>query len=350
LKKREIKRALVTGASGFIGTHLVRALHAQGIHVVATDRYEPIAPLPVENFFVEDLVDGTQWPDSMDRVDTVFHLAAIPSIARLDEGEYQRVNVEGSMRVARLASRHDVQKILHMSSSTVYGIPKKYPLPEDAPIQPKNPYSRSKAEAENAFIEYSKAVVPTTIIRPRVVVGAGRAGIFGLLFASMKSNLPIPMFGGGENRFQFTAVEDLVTASILAAREETDGRHQTYNIGCDVERTLRGEVQGLIDASGSSSRILSIPSKPFEMSMAGLYKLGISPLVPEQYQIASANFVLDTAKAKRNLGFQPKHANGDGLIEAWEWWSKRNKTESGLRGIVRSWKPKYQNALQKRER
>ena len=81
-----------------------------------------------------------------------------------------------------------------------------------------------------------------------------------------------------------------------------------------------------------------------------LYKIGISPLVPEQYQIASADFVLDTTKAKKNLGFTPKKANRDGLIEAWHWWMKRNATESGVRGILKSWKPKHQNALQKRKK
>ena len=340
----------MTGASGFIGTHLVRALHAQGVQVIATDQYEPIAPLPVEQFLVEDLVEGQKWPTLLKGVDTVFHLAAIPSIARQKEEEYHRVNIRGSRRVARLAHQKGVQKILHMSSSTVYGIPETCPLSEDAPVRPKNPYSKSKARAEEAFTDSEHGDVPTTIIRPRVVVGSGRAGIFSLLFACMKSNLPIPMFGGGKNRFQYTAVEDLVTASLLAAEEVTQGQYEIYNIGCDVDFTLRQEVEALIEASGSSSTILSIPSKPLELGLGTLYKIGISPLVPEQYQIASADFVLDTTKAKKMLGFTPKRANRDGLIEAWHWWMKRNATESGVRGILKSWKPKHQNALQKRKK
>ena len=158
------------------------------------------------------------------------------------------------------------------------------------------------------------------------------------------------MFGGGKNHFQFTAVNDLVTASILAAQEDTQGTHETYNIGCDVLQSLYMEIQDLLESCQSSSRILSIPSKPLEISLGTLYKMGISPLVPEQYQIASADFVLDTSKAKDKIGFEPLNANGDGLVEAWHWWSKRNKTQSGLRGIVKAWKPKYQNALQKRKR
>ena len=343
-----MKRALVTGASGFIGTHLVQQLSQRGIEVIGTDRFEPVSPLPCEHFEVEDLVEGTRWVKHLAHVDTVFHLAAIPSIARANEDEYQRVNVDGSARVAKVCRADGIQKIVHMSSSTVYGIPKSFPLPETAQIQPKNPYSRTKAEAEKA-IRGTDNDIPTTIIRPRVVVGSGRAGIFALLFTCMKKGLPIPLFGGGQNYFQFTAVGDLVAATILAGEEDTGTAHETYNIGCDVLHTLREEIEGLLAASGSKSRLLSIPSKPLEWTLGGLHQVKLSPLVPEQYQIASANFVLDTQRAKDRLGFTPESANRDGLIEAWHWWNQEGGGPGGIRGMMKLWQPKYQNALQRRE-
>ena len=180
-------------------------------------------------------------------------------------------------------------------------------------------------------------------------MGEGRAGIFALLFTCMKKGLPVPLFGGGDNYFQFTAVGDLVHATILAGAEETEGKNEIYNIGCDVKYTLREEIEGLISASGSHSRVLSIPSKPLEWTLGGLHQLKLSPLVPEQYQIASANFVLDTSKAKKQLGFKPQSANRDGLIEAWHWWSQQERGTGGFRDIMKLWQPKYQNALQRRE-
>ena len=320
-----------------------------GVKVYATDRFAPLVAPPVEAFFQEDLVTGGDWPKVLDEVDTVFHMAAIASIARENPGEYERVNVDGSRRVAELAMESGVEKILHMSSSTVYGIPEQCPLPEGAPLFPKNPYSQSKEQAERAICPGGEKSVPCTIIRPRVVVGSGRAGIFSLVFEFISRGAPIPLIGGGSNHFQFTAVSDLIDACILGAEEKTDS-HQIYNIGSDVNRTLREEIQELIQRVGSRSRIIPVPTSPIQWGLGWLHKAGVSPLVPEQFQIANADFVLSTQRAKDRLGFSPQFENIDGIVEAWHWWNENRKPVSGLRGLMGLIQPRYQNALQKRDR
>lgn len=349
MKTRTIQCALVTGASGFIGTHLVQRLCEMGVRVYATDRFAPIAAPPVEAFFQEDLVTGQDWPKVLEEVDTIFHMAAIASIAREDPREYERVNVDGSRRIAELAMSGGVEKILHMSSSTVYGTPEQCPLSEAAPLFPKNPYSQSKEQAERAICAGGENGVPCTIIRPRVVVGAGRAGIFALVFEFISRNAPIPLIGGGANRFQFTAVSDLIDACILGAQEKTKS-HQIYNIGSDVTRTLREDLEELIHRVGSRSRILSVPTGPIQWGLGWLHRAGISPLVPEQFQIANADFVLSTTRAKERLGFAPQFENMDGIVEAWQWWTENRSSVGGFRNLRRIIQPKYQNALQKRDK
>jgi nucleoside-diphosphate-sugar epimerase len=344
-----MEKVLVTGASGFIGTTLVQSLCKNGFHVIATDRFAPHKPLPAAQFLQGDLLDDSLMKEALREVKTVYHLAALASIARAPEAEYERVNVQGTRQLLAHAQHQGITKFVHMSSSTVYGIPQNIPLNENAPIQPKNPYSRSKADAEQQAMHAGKKGLDVSIIRPRVVLGTGRAGIFALLFSLIRKGLPIPLPGGGKNHFQFTAVRDLVDACMLTAQERSPGECQIYNIGSDVERPMIEELRELIRVAKSRSRILPLPADPVRGMLWGMHKIGISPLVPEQYQIMDTNFVLDTTRAKEKLRFKPKHQNGDGLIEAWHWWTENTKP-GGWGDLVRFWKPRHQNALQDRSK
>ncbi len=357
---------VVTGGTGFCGTALVQRLaRALGASVAALDWLPPAAPLGGARFVRADVrheaavrralrgPKGSSAP-----ADTVFHLAAIPSIARAPEAEYTSINAGGTEVVCRVARELGVRRLVHVSSSTVYGVPPpaRVPIPEDAPLQPGHPYSRSKRAAEDAVRAAARAGLEAVILRPRVVVGPGRAGVFGLLFQLVAAGLPVPLLGGGRNRFQFTAVDDLVDACLLAARAPArPGRASVYNIGSDVRRPLRAEVEELIAHAGSRSRVVWAPSpsgsSPSSRALAvalGLgHALGLSPLVPEQYQVFAADFVLDTRRARRVLGFRPRHANGDGLRQAYDAW-RASGGRPGLAALRRAWRARSQNATQLR--
>ena len=342
-----MQRIAITGASGFIGTALVHALAERGHAVVALDQHAPREPLPAERFIQADIEDQGALNEAFHGVDVVHHLAALPSIARAPELQYWRVNVAGTRAALASAQSSGVRHFVHMSSSTVYGAPSQCPIPESAPLRPRNPYSRTKAAAEEAVQIASRNGMPCTILRPRVVVGRGRAGVFALLFHFIARGLPIPLPGGGRNQFQFTAVEDLVSAAIAAAREEPGSRCPIYNIGSDVRAPLRSELEGLIAFAGSRSRITALPGAPMLWSLSLLEKLGLSPLVPEQTQILARDFVLDTTLARERIGFVPLHDNNQGLLEAWSWWSE-HLGPGGIRDLVGHWKMRHQNALQRR--
>lgn len=340
-------RVAVTGASGFIGTSLVRSLAAAGHEVVGTDRFEPAVELPVREFVTADLGDGHRLARALDGAELVFHLAALPAIARAPDATYEATNVAGTSLVLRLARRAGAAKVVYLSSSTVYGRPDAARIVEDQPSRPACAYSRSKAAAEEVCLRQADDGYDVSIIRPRVVVGAGRAGIFATFFAAMELGLPIPLPGGGDFRFQFTAVDDLVRALEVVAERGAPGR--IYNIGSAVERTLREDLRELFALAGSRSALVPVPATLALPAFAALHHLGVGPLVPEQYRIAANDFVLDTTRARDELGFEAARRNIDGAIDAWRWWGE-HRDGSALKALVRWWRPRHQNALQRRAR
>jgi nucleoside-diphosphate-sugar epimerase len=339
------RRAAVTGATGFIGTALVHHLQSLGYEVAATDLLAPRVAFRNVRFVQADIHDEHAMDSVIKGADVVFHMAAIPSVARREWQTYKKVNVEGTARIVRLSLKHKVRRIIHMSSSTVYGVPERCPVPEDGAIQPGCDYSRSKLLAEQEVLKAAQEGLSSVIIRPRVVVGPGRAGIFGLLFTCLRMNLPIPLIGGGGNLFQFTAVEDLVRACSVAAEPDTqiDGA-RVFNIGSDVCRPLRDELGSLIAYARSRSMTLSVPATPVRKVMHALSRWNLNPLVEEQYRIADVNFVLDTTRVKAELGFAAKHDNGYGLRTAWDWWLTRDVAP--VTDLLRWWRPTTQNERQ----
>ena len=344
--------AVVTGGTGFCGTALVRRLARDATRdVVALDWLPPAAPSPGARFVRADVRHEAAVRRALAGADVVFHLAAIPSIARAPEGEYASINAGGTALVCRLARELGVRRLVHISSSTVYGAPSpaRQPIPEDSPLAPAHPYSRSKHAAEAAVREAARAGLDAVILRPRVVLGPGRAGVFGLLFQLVAAGLPVPLLGGGRNRFQFTAVDDLVQACLLAAQAPARprGAAPVYNVGSDVTRPLRAELEALIAHARSRSRVVGLPARPLGAALALGHRLGVSPLVPEQLQVFAADFVLDTRRAKRALGFRPRHANGDGLVQAWDAWRAAGG-RPGLAALRSVWRARSQNSTQRR--
>ncbi|MEC9071914.1 MAG: NAD(P)-dependent oxidoreductase, partial [Myxococcota bacterium] len=269
-----LKRVAVTGASGFVGTALVHRLAEAGVTVVGTDRYAPETPLPVESFVVADIGDEDALAGVVAGTDVVFHLGAVASIARAPRGLYQRVNVQGTDGLLACARAAGARRVVHVSSSTVYGVPDENPIREDRALAPACPYSRSKAEAEAMCARHAAEGMEVAIIRPRVVVGPGRAGIFALLFTFLRKGLPIPLPGGASNQFQLTAVDDLAEACILAAEPgvNVDGA-RVFNIGSEVNRPLRGDLEELIAHAQSPSRLIPVPAWPATTSLSLLHTL-----------------------------------------------------------------------------
>ncbi len=237
-------KSLVTGGAGFIGSHLVDALCELGDEVIVLDnlstgRLENLADSLDDIRFVEcDVSNRTGWSTEFDEVDRVFHLAAladiVPSIQNPDE--YYRSNVDGTFNVLEVSRRASVGKFVYVASSSSYGIPRIYPTPEDAAIDPKYPYALTKYMGEELVLLWAKLYNLSAIslrlfnaYGPRSKTSGVYGAVFGVFLAQKLAGRPYTVVGDGEQTRDFTYVSDIVTALITASETEKSGR--AYNVG-----------------------------------------------------------------------------------------------------------------------
>ena len=326
-------RHLITGGSGFIGNLVARRLRERGEQVRVLDVWaDPSRPADIEH--VEcSVLDRDGVARAMQGIDVVHHNAAL--VAQTDAGrQYWQVNVEGSRIVAEAAARAGVQAIIHTSSTSVYGIPEDQPITSATPTRPVEPYGRSKLAGERAVEEVcQRHGIPLLTIRPRATLGAGRLGIFQILFQWIKENRSVYVIGSGDIRFQFIHARDLMDFYMLALDA---GRSGTYNVGTDRFGTLRGDLERLIRYAGSTSEVRSLPEGLTINTLRLLYWLRVSPLVPWHYLTyhKACYFEVEPLLA---MGWQPRYGNLDMLQESYDWFlANAGQRDDGQRSPHRS--------------
>jgi nucleoside-diphosphate-sugar epimerase len=227
------RQALVTGATGYIASHLIPALVASGWRVLATGRRREAPPLPegVEYYSV-NLVRDDPWAFSglMDSVTHVFHLAGASS-SLSDQAEMEQVNVLGTRRLLQAARPWPIERFVHMSSTSVYGeeVELPSPVPEDVERHPSRGYGKAKHEAELVVEEFAAAGMPTVVLRPVTVYGPGNVK----LLASTILDVAVERYAGLDRiavpatpiEQRLVHVDDVVAASIhLATVDGAVGR------------------------------------------------------------------------------------------------------------------------------
>ncbi|MBI2913501.1 MAG: NAD-dependent epimerase/dehydratase family protein [Chloroflexi bacterium] len=355
----------VTGAGGFLGAALCRRLLAEGYSVRGLDlrfgddhplpsvRPEPVEgrDRPPSSSVRPELVEGRDRPASAepaeacpersrrarapdfqplpgDICDTdllargcqgatyVFHLAALLPQRKAPPAEMRRVNVEGARLVLEAARTAAVRRVVLMSSAEVYGVPRVIHCPEDAPLRPIGEYGRNKVEAEHLAAQAMAQGLEVAVLRPPTIVGPGMAErlLRGTL-SDLRRNRPL-FVPSGPTRFQMVALSDVVAACLLAVTRP-EARGETFNLGSDDVPTLLETTRRLRTLVGSRSSIVPVPTSVARLFFRALLTLGRSPLEPEHIQIAFSNYVFDTAKAKRLLGWRPSLDNAQALAEAY---------------------------------
>jgi nucleoside-diphosphate-sugar epimerase len=318
------KKVLVTGGTGFLGSYIVDTLISKGAYLKVIDFRKPSAMIGNIEFWEGDIRNIDLLFDLCKGIDYVFHLAAMPSIARGKPQDYYSINVKGTQNLLDAAYHNNVRKVMHVSSSTVYGIPNCFPLKENSPLKPIGKYGKSKLEAENVCRRFMDRGMNISIIRPRVIIGPGRIGIFSILFSQVAKGDNVYILGKGNNIFQFTHVSDMTNACLAAAQKTGS---DLFNVGCDDIRPVKEQMLNLIKHAKSKSRIVCIPSLPARFLLRTLNILGVSPLVDEQFMIADKNFKLDTSYAQEKLKWKPRYSNLDSLLQAYDWYMlHRNET------------------------
>ncbi len=309
------RSVLVTGGSGYFGTVLAGEALARGDVVRIFDLNPPGPTLAGADFVAGDVRDRAAVRDACDGVDVVFHNVAQVPLAK-DRALFDEVNVGGTANVLVAARDARVSKVVHTSSSAVFGIPEHNPVTEASPCRPLEAYGRAKLRAEISCHDAIAAGLDVTIVRPRTVLGHGRLGVIALLFEFVADGAPVFVLGGGNNRYQLVHAADLADACLRAGDRAGPS---VYNIGALEFGTMRETLQALVDHAQTGSRVRSLPVAPARRAMRSLASLGLVPFAPYHWLLYSESLYFDVTLARSELGWEPKRSNVSMLIESYEW-------------------------------
>jgi UDP-glucose 4-epimerase len=304
-------RALVTGCAGFIGSHLTESLLESGDSVVGIDCFN-------ENYARADKLRNLQrvrgWdtfefvPIDLSRgdlaefvadADVTFHLAAEPGV-RASWGErfemYVNNNVLATQHLLEAAQAHPEKRFVFASSSSVYGNAEKLPTPEDVHPEPYSPYGVTKLAAENLCQAYhANWGVQTIVLRYFSVYGPRQRPdmAFHRFCAAALRGAPITVFGDGEQRRDFTYVDDVVAATLAAADAPETAVGGIYNVGGGSRTSVNEALEMVVELAGQP--------------------LDVTYFAPGEGDVRETG--ADISRAERDLGFRPRMALAAGLEE-----------------------------------
>jgi nucleoside-diphosphate-sugar epimerase len=228
--------------------------------------------------------------------------------------------VQGTENVMEAARQHNIKRVVHISSTAVYGIPDHHPLFEDDSLIGVGPYGEAKIAAENVCLEYRAQGMCIPILRPKSFVGPERLGVFALFYDWAKDGKNFPLPGKGDNRYQLLDVEDLCQAIWLTMTKADEVVNDTFNIGAKVFTTMKADFQAVLDNAGFGKRIISLPAGPLVWGLRILEALKLSPLYKWVYETAFKDSFVSIEKAENQLGFAPVYSNQDALIRNYRWY------------------------------
>jgi nucleoside-diphosphate-sugar epimerase len=312
---------LVTGGSGYFGTVLAELALARGDTVRIFDLNPPGPTLAGAEFVAGDVRDRVAVRTACAGVDVVFHNVAQVPLAK-DRALFDDVNVGGTANVLVAARDARVGKVVHTSSSAVFGIPDHNPVTETSACRPLEAYGRAKLRAEVLCHDAIAAGLDVTVVRPRTVLGHGRLGVMALLFEFVADGAPVFVLGGGGNRYQLVHANDLADACLRAGDRAGPS---VYNVGALEFGTMRETLQALVDHAHTGSRLRSLPVAPARLAMHGLASLGLAPFAPYHWLLYSESLYFDITKARTELEWEPRHSNASMVIESYEWFLEHRR-------------------------
>ncbi|MBG9940498.1 NAD-dependent 4,6-dehydratase LegB [Brevibacillus formosus] len=304
------KKILVTGADGFIGSHLTERLVRLGYDVKAFVNYnsfnswgwldhspnEIVSELDV---FAGDIRDPHGIKQAMKDCDTVYHLAALIAIpySYHSPDTYVDTNVKGTLNILQAAKELGVSKVVHTSTSEVYGTAQFVPITEEHPLQGQSPYSASKIGADQmAIAYYSSFGLPVSIIRPFNTYGPRQSAraVIPTIITQIANGQQSIRLGSLHPTRDFNYVEDTVRG-FLAVAQSDKSIGEVINIGSNYEVSIGQTVEMIAELMGSKIEIFSDDQR-------------IRPVKSEVERLWA-----DNTKAKELLGWEPTYAGVDGL-------------------------------------
>jgi nucleoside-diphosphate-sugar epimerase len=330
-----MKTVLVTGGSGFLGINLIRYLRGKGverIRVLDIAPFEyPEANEPWLEMTLGDVRDQAAVDKCVEGADAVVNAAA--ALPLYSPEDIRTTEVDGARNVIDACRRLGTSRMIQISSTAVYGVPKKHPIYETDELVGVGPYGNAKIEAEEVCRKARAEGFCVPIIRPKSFIGPERLGVFALFYDWAYTGHGFPMIGSGNNRYQLMDVEDLCDAIWRTMTLEENVVNTEFNIGAKDFTTMREDYQAVLDKAGYGKKIKGMPIKPLIVILRILEKLHLSPLYPWVYETASTDSFVSIEKAEKMLGFNPKYSNKQALVRNYDWYVENLDSFKGKTGV-----------------
>ncbi|MDY6781614.1 MAG: NAD-dependent epimerase/dehydratase family protein [Cyanobacteriota bacterium] len=320
-----MKTVLVTGATGFIASHLLPVLHEQGWRVIAALRrpFPSPPPIPWVEVVVGEIDGETSWQKALEGVDAVVHLAARAHILRDEdeaaesEAEFMRVNREGTANLVRCAIAAGVGHFVFVSSIGAMATLSSQRLTEASPCRPDTPYGRSKLQAEQVLRRLAQGSGMTwTILRPTLVYGAGNPGNMEQLIAWVRSGLPLPL-AGVDNCRSFVYAGNVADA-IARCLTHPQAANQTFLLSDGQDISTPQLIRLLAKGANVPCRLVSVPPKALRWLGKGgdLLERAIGRSVPlntARCDRLLGSLTVDSSRIRTVLHWQPPFSLEEGL-------------------------------------
>jgi nucleoside-diphosphate-sugar epimerase len=298
---------LLTGASGFVGRAMLGFLQTMpdtSIRLAVRTPFIDRADLAAHEQCQIDTIDGhTSWAPALQGIDTIIHLAARVHVMHDHSADplaaFRAVNTEGTLALARQASRAGVRRMVYVSSIKVLGESTEpgQALTEISPTNPRDPYGISKLEAEQGLRRLSvETGLEVVILRPPLVYGPGVTANFQALMRAVQRGWPLP-FGAIQNQRSLVAVDNLVSAIYLCAHHP-DAANQTFLVSDQQDLSTPGLVRAQAQALGRTARLLPVP-------VVVLTSLGTITGRSAAVQRLCSDLRIDSSKISNMLGWHP---------------------------------------------
>lgn len=306
---------LVTGGCGFIGSHIVDRLLAEGNEVIVIDNFSTGRPENLEHqkdnphlkIIEADICDIDTITPLFEGIDWVFHMAAladiVPSMQRPQD--YFHSNVDGTFSVLQAARAAGVKRFMYTASSSCYGIPDSYPTDEKADIRPEYPYALTKRLGEELALHWCKVYgLPVislclfNVYGPRSRTSGTYGAVIGVFLGQKLAGKPYTVVGDGNQTRDFTYVSDIADAFITAAKSDVVG--ERFNVGSEHTYSVNRLVELI---GGPDAEVVHIPQRPGEPSCTWA----------------------DTSKIAKMLNWHPKVTLEEGIghvLDNIEYWRK----------------------------
>ena len=318
----ENRTALVTGGSGYFGEVLIQQLLADGWEVRNLDlNLSPL--LPRSSQYIGDIRNIELCENACLGVEALFHNVAQVPLAKNNE-LFRSVNIDGTEIVLKAAFSQGVKEFVYTSSSAVFGLVDLLPVKIDSTPAPIEEYGKAKLEGELLCKEYFNSKMQIKIVRPRTILGAGRMGIFGLLFKWIENGIDIFLLGSGSGAYQFVSARDLACGIVRSVALPGD---RIFNLGALEYGSFREDLSNLCTHARSGSKVRALPEEPIRTILKALAKVRLLPFAPYQLLLYGKPMYFDSHHDWEALGYQPMDSNIDCLEQGFDWY----KTHKSVR-------------------